>query len=246
MRLAKFLAHAGVASRRRAEQLILSGRVAVNGETVSRLSFRVGPSDRVELDGRAVPAGERKRYLLLDKPRGVLSTVRDPRGRPTVMDLLPGVAERVYPVGRLDADTEGVLLLTNDGELAYRLTHPRFGIEKVYRAWVQGIPTAEALKKISRGVVVEGKATAPARVKLLKTEGGRKALLEITLTEGRKRQVRLMCAAAGHPVLRLRRVRFAFLTARGLKSGLYRDLAPAEVRRLYKLVKLEPPHPVRP
>ncbi len=244
MRLSRYLSLSGVASRRKAEQIIAAGRVEVNGKRVTLPQHRVGPEDEVAVDGRKVKPAAEKQYLLLDKPAGYLSTVTDPRGRPTVMDLLlPGeITARLYPAGRLDLDTTGLLLLTNDGELAYRLTHPRFGVEKRYLVRVKGIPAARTLSRMARGMALEEGLTAPAKVKLLRRlPGSGGALLEITLMEGRKRQVKRMCAAAGHPVLELRRTGFAFLTASKLERGKYRPLSGAEVRRLYRLVGLPPP-----
>ncbi len=237
MRLCKYLALAGVASRRRAEQIIAAGRVTVNGTVVHAPYHLVGPGERVALDGCEVEKAEEKHYLLLDKPAGYLSTVSDPRGRRTVLDLIGEIPARLYPVGRLDLDTSGVLLLTNDGDLAYRLTHPRFGVEKKYRVRVKGVPPASALECMVRGVELEDGWTAPAKVKLLgRLPGG--ALLEIVLTEGRKRQVKRMCAAVGHPVVELHRTGFAFLTTARLGGGKYRYLTASEVRRLYRLVNL--------
>jgi len=187
LRLGWYLALAGVASRRKAEQIIASGRVAVNGTVVTLPQYRVEAGDRVTVDGRAVePAGE-KYYLLLDKPAGYLSTVSDPRGRRTVLDLIGRLPARLYPVGRLDLDTTGVLLLTNDGELAYRLTHPRFEVKKRYRARVKGVPDAATLARMARGMELEEGHTAPAEVRLIRRLPGG-ALLEIVLIEGRKRQ----------------------------------------------------------
>lgn len=244
MRLAKYLARAGVASRRRAEQIIRDGRVHVNGVTTTLPQAGVTGEDTVMLDGVVVKPAERKYYLLLDKPAGYLSTVTDTHGRATVLDLVREVPARVYPVGRLDADTSGVLLLTNDGELAHRLTHPRYGVEKVYRAWVRGVPSKKSIERLARGVEVDGKITAPAAARLVKTTSGRRALIEITLTEGRKRQVKKMCKVLGHPVTRLRRVRFAFLTAAGMESGQFRHLRSEEVGRLCSLVGLAGRPPV--
>ncbi|MDI9457161.1 MAG: pseudouridine synthase [Bacillota bacterium] len=236
MRLAKYLAAAGVASRRKSEQIIAMGRVEVNGAVITVPQHRVETGDLVTVDGREVRL-EQKCYLLLDKPAGFLSTVSDPHGRPTVLDLVGRSPTRLYPVGRLDLDTTGLLLLTNDGELAYRLTHPRFGVKKRYQAWVKGIPAPAVLHRMARGVLLEEGMTAPAKVRLLRQGRGR-ALLEIVLIEGRKRQVKRICAACGHPVERLRRSGFAFLTAEGLESGAFRPLSGAEVRRLYRLVGL--------
>ena len=241
MRLVKYLARAGVASRRKSEEIIAGGRVRVNGTVTTLPQADVTAADLIEVDGVRIKEAERKYYLLLDKPPGFLSTVTDTHARGTVMDLVGDIPARLYPVGRLDADTLGVLLLTNDGELAYRLTHPRYKIEKTYRAWVKEIPSAAALVKMARGLELDGRITAPAVIRLVKTDGSKRAMLEITITEGRKRQVKQMCAALGHPVLKLRRVSFAFLTARGLRSGECRYLTRDEVRRLYRLVGLAGP-----
>lgn len=240
MRLSRYLSLAGVASRRKAEAIIAAGRVKVNGSVVTLPQHRVGPEDDVAVDGCKVAPVAEKLYLLLDKPAGYLSTVSDSRGRPTVMDLLGAIPARLYPAGRLDLDTTGLLLLTNDGELAYRLTHPRFGVEKRYRVRVKGVPAAETLAGMARGMVLEDGITSPAKVRLLRRLPGG-ALLEIALIEGRKRQLKRMCAAAGHPVVELRRTGFAFLSAAGLERGTYRPLSGAEVRRLYRLVGLACP-----
>lgn len=240
MRLSRYLSLAGVASRRKSEQIIASGRVKVNGTVVNVPQHQVGPADRVSVDGRKVEPAAEKCYLLLDKPAGYLTTVSDPHGRRTVLDLIGKIPVRLYPVGRLDLDTTGVLLLTNDGELAYRLTHPRFGVEKKYRARVKGVPALDTLARMARGMVLEEGLTAPAKVRLIRRLPGG-ALLEIVLIEGRKRQVKRMCAKAGHPVVELCRTGFAFLTAAGLESGSYRRLKAAEVRCLYRLVGLPPP-----
>ena len=239
VRLQKYLAQAGIASRRRAEELIRAGRVKVNGETVTTMGFKVQPGrDVVEVDGKRVELETKKVYYLLYKPRGYVSTAHDPQGRPKVVDLLQDVKERVYPVGRLDYDTEGLLLLTNDGELTLRLTHPRYGVPKTYEALVEGIPDAQDLSRLAKGVKLEDGWTSPAEVKLLWARRG-KALLELTLREGRKREVRRMCKAVGHPVIRLRRTKMAFLTLKGLKPGEYRELTKEEVERLYEVVELK-------
>jgi 23S rRNA pseudouridine2605 synthase len=231
VRLNAFLARAGVASRRRADELIKAGRVTVNGET-GRLNTFVSAADRVAVDGQEVVA-QRLAYVLLYKPPGTVTTARDPRGRPTVVELVD-LPERVVPVGRLDADTTGALLLTNDGPLAHRLAHPRYGVEKVYEAEVEGEPDAEALRRLEEGVELEDGRTAPARARLLATH-----TIELTLHEGRKHQVKRMCAEVGHPVLRLHRSRYAELTLEGLEPGRWRELEPSEVTRLRSL----PPGP---
>jgi 23S rRNA pseudouridine2605 synthase len=226
MRLAKFLAHAGVASRRAAEGLIAEGRVSVAGEVVTDPARDVDESSGVTVDGRAVGPEPREVHAL-NKPRGVVSTVRDTHGRPTVVELVRS-QRRLYPVGRLDADTSGLILLTNDGELAERLTHPRHGVEKVYRARVQpGRVAPEALKALREGVELEDGRTAPARARQPAP-----GVLEITLREGRKRQVRRMVEAVGHRVIELERVAFGPLGLRGLEPGHSRRLKRAEVERL--------------
>jgi 23S rRNA pseudouridine2605 synthase len=224
MRLNAFLARAGVASRRRADELIKAGRVTVNGER-GQLNTVVGARDEVEVDGRPV-ARQPLRYVLLHKPAGVVTTARDPQRRPTVVELVPD-EPRVVPVGRLDADTTGALLLTNDGPLAHRLAHPRYGIEKTYVAEVEGDPDAEALRRLRDGIALEDGRTAPARARRL--GAGR---VELVLHEGRKHQVKRMLAAVGHPVTQLHRSVYAGLTVEGLEPGRWRELEPSEVERL--------------
>src|SRR5690242_6081323 len=224
MRLNAFLARAGVASRRRADELIKAGRVTVNGET-GQLNTVVGARDHVEVDGRKVQR-QRLRYVLLHKPAGVLTTAHDPQGRPTVVELVPD-EPRVVPVGRLDADTTGALLLTNDGELAHRLAHPRYGVEKTYVADVEGDPHEDAIRQREEGVELEYGRTAAARARRLGP--GR---VELVLHEGRKHQVKRMLAAVGHPVNRLPRSEYAGLTLEGLEPGACRELEPFEVERL--------------
>src|ERR671935_661782 len=208
MRLNAYLARAGVASRRGADELIKAGRVRVNGEP-GRLDTYVESSDTVELDGRRLTP-QRLAYVLLHKPVGVVTTARDPRGRPTVVDLV-GHEARVVPVGRLDADTTGALLLTNDGPLAHRLAHPRYEVEKVYEAEVEGEPDDAALRRLGAGVDLDDGRTAPARVRRLGP-----SRIELALHEGRKHQVKRMCEAVGHPVRCLHRTRYAGLTVAGL------------------------------
>jgi len=224
MRLNAFLARAGVASRRRADELIKAGRVNVNGEP-GQLNTVVGADDRVEVDGREVTR-QRLRYVLLHKPAGVVTTARDPHRRPTVVELVPD-APRVVPVGRLDADTTGVLLLTNDGQLAHRLAHPRYGVEKTYVAEVEGDPDEDALQRLRDGVELDDSRTAPARARRLGP-----SRVELVLHEGRKHQVKRMLAAVGHPVTRLHRSAYAGLTLVGLEPGRWRELEPHEVERL--------------
>jgi 23S rRNA pseudouridine2605 synthase len=221
MRLNAFLARAGIASRRRADELIKAGRVTVNGE-LGQLNTVVGARDRVAVDGEEV-SRQRLRYVLLHKPAGVVTTAHDPQGRPTVVELVPA-EPRVVPVGRLDADTTGALLLTNDGRLAHRLAHPRYGVEKTYLAEVEGDPDEDALQRLRDGVELDGGRTAPARARRL----GR-GRVELVLHEGRKHQVKRMLAAVGHPVRRLHRSAYAGLTLGGLEPGACRELEPSEV-----------------
>jgi 23S rRNA pseudouridine2605 synthase len=231
-RLQKVLSQAGVASRRASEQLMLDGRVTVNGATVRELGTKADAMhDDIRVDGRRVKVARHHRYILLNKPRGYVTTRSDPERRPTVIDLLRGVREYVYPVGRLDFDSEGLLLLTNDGDLAARLTHPRHGVPRVYEAVVFGVPDAHDLRRLAKGVTIDDRPTQPAIVKVLRTkdEG---AILEITVREGRNRQVRKMCEAIGHPVSLLKRVAIGPLRDLRLKRGHWRDLEEAEVARL--------------
>ncbi|MED1918704.1 pseudouridine synthase [Bacillus thuringiensis] len=232
-RLQKVLAHAGVASRRHCEELIAQGKVQVNGQVVREQGIKVDAlKDKIVVNGQQVKL-EQHVYLLLYKPTGVITSVTDPRGRRVVVDLLKGINERVYPVGRLDYDTSGLLLLTNDGELANKLAHPSYEIDKVYRAWVKGIPSQEKVRKLATGIRLEDGMTSPGQSKLLKTESSsQKALVELTIHEGRNRQVRRMCEAIGHPVLTLERIRLGFLTLDGLKPGEFRKLNHEEVESL--------------
>jgi len=234
-RLQKILSQAGVASRRASERLMLEGRVTVNGATVRELGAKADPAeDDIRVDGRRIKTVERHRYILLNKPRGYVTTRSDPQRRPTVLDLLGGVREYLYPVGRLDFDSEGLLILTNDGDLAARLTHPRHGVARVYEARVLGVPDAHDLKRLSRGIPIDGRPTGPAHVVV--TRHGRRdsgsALLTITIHEGRNRQVRRMCEAIGHPVTHLKRVAIGPIRDSRLKLGQWRELSEDEVRKL--------------
>ncbi len=223
MRLNKFLAHAGVCSRREADRWIADGRISVNGRPVMELGEKVDPArDKISVDGRPV-RGEEERavYILMNKPAGRVVSVKDPFGRPTVLDLLGHLPYRVFPVGRLDLDTEGALLLTNDGETALRLTHPRYGIGKTYEVRVEGGPSETDLDKIRHGIFLEGRRTAPARAQVLR-RGHRRTLLRVEIHEGRKREIRKLFEAVGFPVVTLVRVDFAGLTLEGLKSGEWR------------------------
>jgi len=232
VRLNAYLARAGVASRRKADELIKAGRVTVNGEP-GQLNTFVSGRDRVELDGRPLEK-QRLAYLLLHKPAGVVTTASDPQGRPTVVELVADHETRVVPVGRLDADTTGALLLTNDGELAHRLAHPRYEVEKVYEAEVEGDPSDETLRRLERGVELDDGRTAPARAKRLAP-----SRVELALHEGRKHQVKRMLEAVGHPVTRLHRSRYAGLSLEGVEPGEWRELEPGEVARLQSLGRSE-------
>jgi 23S rRNA pseudouridine2605 synthase len=243
IRLQKILSAAGIASRRAAEDLIRQGRVTVNGRAVTELGTKADfGRDDVRVDGRRVKRAEPHRYLLLHKPRGYVTTRVDPQRRPTVLDLLPSVREYIYPVGRLDFDSAGLLLLTNDGDLAAQLTHPRHGIEREYHAWVLGSPDDHDVERLRRGITLEGRRTNPARVAVLHEGRGRRAgqtLLSITIREGRNRQVRRMCDAIGHPVTDLERVRIGPIADRTLKPGQVRDLRPRELEQLRHMVTLQ-------
>lgn len=228
VRLNRFLAQSGVASRRGADALIEAGRVTVDGR-IAQPGTRVAPGARVEVDGRAI-AAERTLHLVLNKPVGYVTTMRDPRGRPTVADLIDE-PERVVPVGRLDAMTSGLLIMTNDGELAHLLAHPRHGVPKTYRAIVRGLPGQAAVRALRRGVELDDGRTRPAEVDVVGTRSGG-AEVHLTIKEGRNRQVRRMCAAVGHPVLELERIAYGPLALGRLAPGTYRALRPAEVRAL--------------
>jgi 23S rRNA pseudouridine2605 synthase len=237
-RLQKILSQAGVASRRASEQLMLDGRVTVNGATVRELGTKADPvHDEIRVDGRRIKVVDRHRYLLLNKPRGYVTTRSDPQRRPTVIDLLTGIREYVYPVGRLDFESEGLLILTNDGDLAARLTHPSHGVARVYEARVLGVPDEHDLDRLSRGLVVDGRRTQPADVTLMPVRrGAAEATLVLTVREGRNRQVRKMCDAIGHPVNHLRRTAIGPIRDPKLKPGTWRDLRDDEVALLRKVV----------
>ena len=229
-RLQKVLAHAGVASRRKSEEIILQGRVTVNGKVVTQLGVKVDPGkDEIRVDGERVQVASRYLYVLLNKPRGVLSTMEDQRGRTALGDLLT-LPERLYPVGRLDVTSEGLVLLTNDGELANLLTHPRYEHEKEYLVLVNGSPSDKTLEAWQRGVMLDGQLTAPARVEVLRR--GDSSLLRIVMHEGRKRQIRNVASLLGHPVRELKRVRLGPLQLGALEAGQWRYLTPPEIREL--------------
>jgi 23S rRNA pseudouridine2605 synthase len=247
-RLQKLLSMAGVASRRASEELITQGRVEVNGEIVRALGSKADPvTDTIKVDGRRLRFDVRARYIVLNKPKGVVTTRKDPERRRTVIELLKGVREYVYPVGRLDYESEGLLLLTSDGDLAAKLTHPRHEVERVYEAIVVGAPEDADLEKLRRGIVLDGARTAPAQVRRAGTiKQGRQQLtrLTVTLHEGRNRQVRRMCASIGHPVRKLTRTRMGPITLGDLRPGQWRDLTEREVRLLREAAS--PRSPVAP
>ena len=225
-RLQKVLARSGVASRRASEEMIEAGRVTVNGD-LATLGDKVGANDRIELDGVPVLQDPDLVHYLLQKPRDVVSTASDPQGRSTVVDLVPSET-RVFPVGRLDTDSEGLIVLTNDGDLTHKMTHPSFGIPKEYLAHVEGLPTRRALRQLREGVELEDGFTAPAEVSM-----PQEGVLKLVIHEGRNRQVRRMCALVGHPVIRLVRVRIGPVSDKGLAAGRWRTLTMEEVRSLY-------------
>jgi len=231
-RIQKVIAQAGIASRRKAEQLIQEGKVTVNGKVVKELGMKVGPNDQIEVSGVPVEK-EEPVYYLLYKPRGVISAVSDDKGRKTVVDLFPFVEKRIYPVGRLDYDTSGLLLLTNDGDFANALMHPKYEIEKTYVAKVKGIPSRELMRQLERGVMLEDGKTAPAKVKMISMDRRKQtSIIELTIHEGRNRQVRRMFEAIGMPVIKLKREAYGFLTLHGVNTGDFRELTPHEVKQL--------------
>jgi len=239
IRLQKWLAMAGVASRRKAEEMITSGRVSLDGEVITALGAKADPSKSVlAVDGKPVEIVQDKVYIMLHKPEGVVTTVTDPYNRPTVMDYVP-TATRLYPVGRLDSDTSGLLLMTNDGEWAQKLTHPKHETKKTYVAVVQGVPSVVSLRIFRQGILIEGKKTAPAQIKLLeqmpikgtKTQNSK---LLITIHEGRNHQVRKMCEAIGHKIVTLKRVEVGGLELGNLAKGKWRQLTAKEVKRCVK------------
>ncbi|MEQ9810781.1 pseudouridine synthase [Streptococcus jiangjianxini] len=235
MRINKYIAHAGVASRRKAEELIKKGLVTINGEKVTELATTVKSGDVVEVEGSPI-YNEEKVYYLLNKPRGVISSVSDEKGRQTVVDLLPQVKERIYPVGRLDWDTSGLLLLTNDGDFTDKMIHPRNEIDKVYVARVKGLATKENLRPLTRGVVIDGKKTKPARYNIIKVEVDKnRSVVELVIHEGRNHQVKKMFEAVGLLVDKLSRTQFGTLDLTGLRPGESRRLNKKEVSQLHNL-----------
>jgi 23S rRNA pseudouridine2605 synthase len=231
-RLQKVLARAGVGSRRRCEEYIRSGRVRVNGRTVTEMGLKVDPRrDTITFDGKPVRS-EQHIYLLLNKPVGYVSTVSDPQGRPIVTDLIPNIDKRIYPVGRLDLDSEGALLLTNDGRLTNRILHPRYGVAKTYQVTLAKRPSAAKLKQLEQGIVLDGAKTLPARIRFLRNRKNG-ILLEVILHEGKKRQIRKMFAAIGHRVLRLKRTAYGGLSLGTLRPGEYRSLSAKDLRKIF-------------
>ena len=240
IRLQKILSTAGVSSRRAAERLIVEGRVSVNGRAATELGTKADPDrDDIRVDGRRIKTPARRLYILLNKPPGYITSRSDPQQRPTVLDLLRegGIRDYVYPVGRLDYDSEGLLLLTSDGDLAARLTHPRHAVAREYEVQVRGVPDRHDLERLERGIVIDGRRTAPAEAavrKVFEKASGEQAILSLVIHEGRNRQVRKMCDAIGHPVMRLRRVRIGPIADTRLKPGRFRELTQGEVAALRK------------
>jgi len=238
IRLNKYLSQRGAASRREADRMIQEGRVAVNGRVVQDLGHKIDDGrDRVAVDGRKIKPGRELVYMMLNKPKGFLVTLADPLGRATIKDLVPSLPDGVNPVGRLDKDSEGLLLLTNDGELANRLTHPRYEIPKIYIVCVEGRVSREEIDKLEKGVPIEGGRTAPAKVKALESRS-QSSVLQVEIHEGRKREVRQMCESVGHEVVRLMRVSFAGIRLENLLNGQWRFLKKEEVHRLKRLAGL--------
>ena len=238
MQLNRYLALCGVASRRSANEIIRQGRVTLNGESVIRLGVQVDPEqDRIEVDGRPVQPAERLVTVLFNKPESVLTTVSDDFGRKTVLDFI-SLPDRIFPIGRLDFNTTGVLLLTNDGDLAYRLAHPKYEIDKVYQAWVTGIVQPDVLEQLQSGVEIDEGVVVNGDTKILRTKKDRN-LIEIRIHQGKKRQIKRMMKAVGHPVLSLERTCFAGLTVQNLKRGEWRELSEGEVRKLYEMTGLK-------
>ncbi|HWR45261.1 pseudouridine synthase [Sporomusa sp.] len=237
-RLQKVIAQAGIASRRDAEELITAGRVTVNGKVVTELGTKIeSRRDRVAVDGKPLKA-EKYVYILLNKPKGVVTTLEDPRGRKTVADIVAKIPERIYPVGRLDYNTEGLLIMTNDGDVTYALTHPSHEIAKTYLAKVEGYPPEEKLDKLRVGIKLEDGVTAPAKINIVDIDREKElTTLEIIIYEGKNRQIRRMCEAIGYPVKNLKRIQYAFLTLEGLRRGQYRQLLAGEVEELKRLGK---------
>lgn len=248
-RLQKIIAHAGFASRREAEAMIREGRVTVNGRVVTELGSKADPArDHVKVDGKLITRAETHRYILLNKPKEVMSTVNDPEGRKTAVDLIKGVRERIYPVGRLDYQSEGLILLTNDGDLAYKVSHPKHGSVKTYHVKVRGVPDERIIGKLERGITIEGKRTVPCEIARMKTTGKNEegnSWFEVKLREGRNQQIRKMFKAVGHPVSKLRRVAIGPISDPKLTPGDWRELTPREVKMLATMQEAAKPKPRR-
>ncbi|WP_088010719.1 23S rRNA pseudouridine(2605) synthase RluB [Gottfriedia acidiceleris] len=239
-RLQKVIARAGIASRRKAEELIKEGKVKVNGQVVTELGVKVSGNDRVEVEEIPIDK-EEPVYFLLYKPSGVISSVSDDKGRKVVTDFFPMIKQRIYPIGRLDFDTSGIILLTNDGEFSNLLQHPKYEIDKEYIAKVKGIPSKEGLRKLERGIVLEDGKTAPAQVKMISLDKSKNtAIVRLIIHEGRNRQVKRMLEAIGTPVMKLKRERYAFLDLSGLTPGDARELSPHEVKKLRAMASAKP------
>lgn len=235
MRLQKFMAQCGIASRRKSEEMIVNKRVKVNGKVITELGYKIDPmKDIVVVDGKRIKNREKKVYIMMNKPKGYITTSSDEFGRKTVLDLLKGVKERVYPVGRLDYDTSGLLLLTNDGELAFKLTHPKNNIVKTYIATIKGIPTTEELERFRTGLDIDGYITAEANIEIIKNTEDR-SVVKIQIHEGKNRQIRKMCDKIGHPVISLKRIAIGELQLGTLKKGSWRFLSDKELNYLKKI-----------
>ena len=233
VRLQKYLAGCGIASRRKAEEIIAQGRVTVDGEVVTAMGTQIDPSTQeIRLDGKLVTPHDDLLYVLLNKPQGYVTTLSDPQGRPIVTSLLQGIKARLFPVGRLDLDTEGALILTNDGELAQNIQHPSYEVTKTYEAQVLGQPSEKTLQKLEHGILLEGRKTAPAKLTVIAKHTGTTSI-RITIHEGRKRQVRKMFQAVGHPVLHLKRIAYGHLFLQGLLTGKYRILTPEDLKKIF-------------
>lgn len=229
IRLQKYIAQCGIASRRHAEEIIKAGRVRVNGAKITEMGTLVTDKDKVEVDGKRIKKEKRLIYIMLNKPSGYVSTASDPEGRRTVLDLIEGVEERIYPVGRLDYDTTGLLILTNDGDFAYSSTHPGKETKKTYIAEVLGLPSNKTLRTLRKGVILDGKATSPADVEVVEIKD-KSSVLKIIIHEGRNRQVKRMCETVGHPVLKLKRTAIGKLTLGNLKPGEWKYLSHQEIK----------------
>lgn len=231
-RLQKVMAESGVASRRKCEEMIFAGRVKVNGVLITEPGYKVDrDKDVIEVDGNIIKSFDKKLYILLNKPVGYITSVKDQFGRPTVLDLINGISNRVFPIGRLDYDTEGLLILSNDGELTYRITHPKHNIGKTYRALVHGEVDREDIESFKKGIAIADYVTAPAKMKIIKYVKGN-SVVDITIHEGRNRQVRKMCSAIGHDIIRLKRIKIGIISLSGLKIGEWRYLSDSEVKYL--------------